>query len=205
MSTDDQRAKRFVELVVSTGEQARRAAFGDAPRRGAGATAPGAFTAANEGFAGAADAGRQIARFAVRTAIDFGRLLESMLGEEPGAEGSAPSSSGDREAGGTAELQLPSSSRGESTSASFDVRNDGYDTVDALRLRCDGLIGEDKAMIPAKGITFDPAVVHVVPRGSTLVTCKVDVPRATKGGTYTGLITSPDRPGVRMLVTLTVI
>jgi len=122
MSTDDQRAKRFVELVVSTGEQARRAAFGDAPRRGAGATAPGAFTAANEGFAGAADAGRQIARFAVRTAIDFGRLLESMLGEEPGAEGSAPSSSGDREAGGTAELQLPSSSRGESTSASFDVR-----------------------------------------------------------------------------------
>ena len=205
MPSENQAPKRVVELVVGMGEQVRRAAYGDGARRGGRGTAPDVFNVANEGVAGATDIGRQIAGFAVRTAIEFGELLESLIGDESRAEGRTSPSTDDAATRQAVALALPSESPGMTTTASFDVRNDGYDTVDAMRLQCAGLFGEEGLTIPGGSIRFDPTVVEVGPRGTATVTCRVEVPRATRHGTYTGLITSPDRPGARMLVTLTVI
>jgi len=205
MSSENQAPKRVVELVVGMGEQVRRAAYGDGARRGGRGTAPDVFGVANDSVAGATDIGRQIAGFAVRTAIEFGELLESLIGDAPRAEGRSAPSTDDPATRQAVALALPPQSPGLTTAAAFDVRNDGYDTVDAMRLQCAGLFGEEGRTIPGANVRFDPTVVEVAPCSTASVTCRVDVPRATTHGTYTGLITSPDRPGARMLVTLTVV
>jgi len=205
MSSENPAAKRVIKAATERGEQVFRSAFE------AGASAPSVANVAGQGAGGAADLARQVAGVVLRTAIAVGEQLVEAAGElesmvdqprEPTRREPYVAATGTAEA---AALMLPSVSPGQATAKTFDVRNDGLDTIDAMTLRCDGLFGVGDRRIAARSIRFTPSEVHVLPRGTTTVECTVNVPAAAKRGTYTGLIAASGYAGVQLLVSLTVI
>ena len=188
MPSENQAPKRVVELVVGMGEQVRRAAYGDGARRGGRGTAPDVFNVANEGVAGATDIGRQIAGFAVRTAIEFGELLESLIGDESRAEGrTSPSTARCRDTAGSG-AGAPSESSGLTTTASFDVRNDGSTWSTGCACGAADSSALARGDIPGYRLDFIPPVVDVRAGAAVDRRVPVVVPSDTKRGRYFGVI-----------------
>lgn len=102
-------------------------------------------------------------------------------------------------------LTLPDASPGQVTSIPLDVRNDGLDTFDNVRLRCRALLGPGEVRIAGSSISFSPVSVDVAPNSIVTVMCKVDVPTDAKRAHYLGSIDAIDITGVQLLVQLDVV
>jgi hypothetical protein len=216
MSSEIPPTKRLIDAATDLGEQALRKVGGGGDRsrggRGRAPTGQAPGTVAGEGAAGAADLARDAAGLALRAAVMFGERALDFAGQLESKVGDAPAAGARREpyadraaASGPLALMLGSTSPGGTVSKSFDVRNDSFDRIDGMRLRCDGLFGAGGRHISATSIRFSDDNVAVAPSGTARVECTVDVPAGATRGTYTGLIEAADRPGVQLLVSLTVI
>src|SRR6185295_5486750 len=150
---------------------------------------------ASEGASSAADLAREVAGIVLSAAVGLGELvvkaagqLESAVADEPDGGSGYESHTDDAARCEPPVLRLGSVSPGDTASKRFDVRNDSLDTMDAMRLQCDGLFAHAGARIPGKSIRFAPPTVDVAPNASAPVECTVKVPAAAKRGSYTGLI-----------------
>jgi hypothetical protein len=213
MSSEKPSSKDVKAAATDLGRDEFRKAYGAAAGRGparARGRAPGLTDVASEGASGAADLAREVAGIVLRAAVGIGEQvvkaagqLESVVVDEPGGLTYEPRT-GDAAPCEPPVLRLPAVSPGDTASKTFDVRNDSLDTMDAMRLQCDGLFAHAGARIPGKSIRFTPPTVDVAPKGSAPVECTVKVPAGAKRGSYTGLIET-GRTGVDLLVALTVV
>ena len=173
---------------------------------------------------GLADAGSERASDAADIVTDLGVLMlrtavavaDDLIGAAGELESRLTGVSGDRRSGeppestgpvvsGPSRLKLPDASPGGTAKADFVVRNDSLETVDALRLRCDGLFAPGGLRISGNNVKFTPSLVDVAAHTTKGVTCAVRVARSTKRGRYTGLIAATNWPDVELLVTLNVV
>src|SRR4051812_16914183 len=172
MSSENPSSKDVKAAATDLGRDEFRKAYGAAGRGTTRAAdrAPGLTDVASEGASGAADLAREVAAIVLRAAIGIGEQvvkaagqLESAVGDEPGGGSEYEPHTDAAAPCEPAVLRLGSVSPGGSASKSFDVRNDSLDTMDAMRLRCDGLFAHAGARIPGKSIRFAPPTVDVAP------------------------------------------
>ena len=102
-------------------------------------------------------------------------------------------------------LALSDAAPGNTASGDFVAYNDGRDDVDVMGLRCAGLFASEDKRIEEKRVELKPAAFALPAHRSVTVTCTVDVPEDAAGGSYVGLVYSPDLPDVKLLVTLDVL
>lgn len=155
------------------------------------------------------DLGVLMLRTAVTVADDLigaAGELESRLTGVPGdRRGGEPPESTGAAVSAPPRLKLADVSPGATAKSNFVVRNDRLDTVDAMRLRCDGLFAAGGLRISGNNVKFTPSLVDVAAHSTKGITCTVHVPRTTKRGRYTGLIAPTNWPDVELLVTLNVV
>ena len=99
--------------------------------------------------------------------------------EEPSADSAATDA--------TADLHLAAGA-GERATSSFLVEN-SYDQAVDVSFRADALVAPELPDLPGTQVTFEPARLSILPRGSAVATAVVDVgPDFVAGATYTSTV-----------------
>ncbi len=225
-------AKSIVDVATALGSKVYSESYGSISQAGqAAAAAVGAATGGTGSgpaatVAGVASGGastlfglaQEMAGLALHTA---GQISESLV-EAAGELETLVARPADGAAGPRSDVALPderdrstpppqsvlvlgATSPGRTTSATFEVRNPGDDTVDAVHLRCGGLFAPGDVRIAGSHVTFAPLTVEVAPGATVTATCTVEVPERAKRAHYVGLIEANGLAGVQLLVSLDVL
>jgi hypothetical protein len=214
------------DRAASVGRAAKEQVFegarlaGNAARNAAAAAGvpPNVTDLANATTSTLLDLAHDMAGLALRTAAQIGEALVEAAGElehalgHPAGDALGANSDiapvGVRDATTVpprAALVLPDTSPGRSGSAAFTVSNPGQDTLDALSLRCAGLVGPGDVRIAASHVTFAPVTFELLPGTQVTATCTVAVPARAKRAGYIGLIEVAGLSGAELLVSLDVV
>jgi len=184
------------------------AAAGAASGSAAGSVPPRVADLANGTTSTLLGLAEDVVGLALHAAVQIGGSLVDAAGELEkvlGRDGPMTRDAGDGPtAAAPSALALPDSTRGAQSHATFDVRNSGLDTVDAIGLRCSGLFATGDARIEGGHVAFAPSTIELLPGATATVTCSVEVPAKAKRGHYVGLIEATGLTGVQLLVTLDV-